>query len=140
MKRFLVLACAALTLGVAGCQDSTNPSAVLSGTYTLRTVNGNSLPTVTYEDATLTEEVLSGQITLDRNGNYTDVVTLRDTYHNGSGSETYTDPINGYWTLSGDQLTLTNQNNPNNPYYATVSGGQLTVSDNITGGISVYSK
>lgn len=143
MKRFLVLAfAAALTVTASACQDSTNPGAVLSGTYTLRTVNDKSPPVVVFADATLTEEVLAGRITLDQSGNYTDIVTLRDTPTNGSPSTTYDDQINGYWSLSGSQLTLTDVNDPTRPSYATVRNGQLLFT-NFSNGRSytvVYSK
>jgi hypothetical protein len=33
--------------------------------------------------------------------------------------------IDGTWALSGDELQLTDVNNPGNPYYATVSGNSL---------------
>ena len=144
MKRFLVLACAAaMTLTLGACQDSTNPSAVLSGTYTLRSVNNASLPVVVSADPTVTTEWLAGSITLDRNGNYTDVVTVRESYSNGAAPYVYDDPIYGTWYLSGDQLTLTNPDYPNDPHYATVSNGQLIFtyySDNGAPYTVLYSK
>jgi hypothetical protein len=128
MKRFIMLAfAAALSVGVSACRDNTSPSAVLSGTYTLRSVNNVAVPppVVIYADPTGTQELLGGYIRLDRNGTYTDVVTLRDTPPGGAPGQPYDDTINGTWALSGDQLQLTDVNYPGDPYYATVSGNSL---------------
>jgi len=52
------------------------------------------------------------------------------------------DVIIGYWTLSGNQLALTDRNYPNDPYIATVSGNTITFTDYSTGSAAtlVYSK
>ena len=145
MKRFLMLAfAAASSVGASACQDNTSPGAVLSGTYTLRTVNNVAVPppVIIYADPTVSQELLGGYIRLDRNGNYTDVVTLRDTPAGGFPGQPYDDVINGTWALSGDQLQLTDVNDPGNPYYYTVSGNQL-IATNYASGTTytvVYSK
>jgi len=143
MKRILMLAFAAvLSMSVSACQDNTSPGAVLSGTYTLRSVNNQPTPVILYDDFSGREELLGGYIRLDRNGTYTDVVTLRDTPPGSSPGQQYDDTINGTWSLSGDQLQLTDFTDPNNPYYATVSGSNL-IFQNYASGTSytiVYSK
>jgi len=145
MKRIFLLAiAAALTLGASACQDNTSPGAVLAGTYTLRSVNNVQVPppVILYADPTGTTELLGGYIQLDRNGNYTDVVTLRDTPPGGVPGQPYDDVINGTWSLSGNQLQLTDVTDPGNPYYATVSGSQL-IFQNYASGTSytvVYAK
>jgi hypothetical protein len=143
MKRFLMLAfAAALSIGASACQDNTSPGAVLSGTYTLRTVNNQQPPVILYADPTGTQEVLGGYIRLDRNGNYTDVVTLRDTPPGGVPGQPYDDIIDGTWALSGDQLQLTDVTDPGHPYYATVSGDNLIFTNYASGTqyTVVYSK
>lgn len=143
MKRFLMLAfAAALSIGASACQDNTSPGAVLSGTYTLRTVNNQQPPVILYADPTGTQELLGGYIRLDRNGNYTDVVTLRDTPPGGFPGQPYDDIIDGTWALSGDQLQLTDVTDPGNPYYATVSGDNLIFTNYASGTTYtvVYSK
>jgi hypothetical protein len=143
VKRFLVLAlAAALSVTASACSDTTSPGAVLAGTYTLRTVNNQQPPVIIYADPTGTQELLGGQIRLDQNGNYTDVVTLRDTPPGGSPGPAYDDTINGYWSLSGNTLTLTDVNDPNNPYFATVSNGSLIFTNYASGTqyTVVYSK
>jgi hypothetical protein len=115
---------------------------VLSGTYTLRTVNNQQPPVILYADPTGTQEVLGGYIRLDRNGNYTDVVTLRDTPPGGVPGQPYDDIIDGTWALSGDQLQLTDVTDPGHPYYATVSGDNLIFTNYASGTqyTVVYSK
>lgn len=129
MKRILMLAfAAALTMGASACQDTTSPGAVLSGTYTLQSVNNYSLPVVYYQDPTITTEVIGGQIQVNRDGTFTDVLTFRDTPAGGYPGTPYNDTIYGTWALSGNTLQFYDSNNSNNTYYGTVSGNQLILS------------
>ena len=135
MKRILMLAfAAALTMSASACQDTTNPSSVLSGTYTLRTIDGHA-PPVAVDAST---EITGGYIRIDRDGTFTDVITYRDTY---SGTST-DDTINGTWALSGNTVEFTDVRDPYNPYYAIVSNGQLQFTNTGTGYTytTVYSK
>jgi hypothetical protein len=135
MKRILMLAfAAALTMGASACQDTTNPSSVLSGTYTLRSINGQT-PPVTVDATT---EITGGYIRIDRDGTYSDVLTYRDLSSGISTDET----INGTWALSGNTVEFTDFNDPYNPYYASVSNGQIVFTNN-SGGYqytTVYAK
>jgi hypothetical protein len=141
MKRLLVLALSlAMTVTAAGCTDATGPQGALSGTYTLRSVNGSTLaPWTIVNTPQYTSEVLSSAVMLDANGNYSSVTHYRDTY-SGQAPTLVDDTITGYWTLSGSQLTLTDTTVPSQPftYYATISGSTITFNDNV--GVSVYSK
>jgi hypothetical protein len=127
MKRILMLAfAAALSMSASACQDTTNPSSVLSGTYTLRTINGQTPPVAV--DATT--EIVGGYIRIDRNGTFSDVITYRDA---SVGSSTYDDSINGTWALSGNTIEFTDVQDPYNPYYATVQNGQLVFTNYASG-------
>jgi hypothetical protein len=125
VKRLFSLALfAALATTVVSCSDSTSPSASLAGTYSLRTVNGSSLPVTLCCDAFgAPYQLLSAEISLDANGNYSSV----DRYSDGTQTAT------GYWTLSGDQLTLVA--NAGFQTFATVSGNQLVLTN--VGGTSM---
>lgn len=126
MKRILMLAfAAALTMGASACQDTTSPGAVLSGTYTLQSINNVPPPVVIYQDPTVTREAIGGQIQINRDGTFTDVVTYRDTPAGGYPGAPYNDTIYGTWSLSGNTLQFYDSSNPSNNYYATVSGNQL---------------
>lgn len=137
MKRLLVLAMAlATSLTAISCSDSTSPQASLSGTYTLRSVNGStSSPWLVY-NGSYADEVLSSTITLDAQGNYSTTTYGRTTYP-GSTPVGYTDTFGGYWTLSGSTLTLVDTYN-NVTYYATVSGSDIII--NASGLTQIYSK
>ncbi len=143
MKRILMLAfAAALSLGASACQDTSSPGAVLSGTYTLRTVNNQQPPVILYADPTGRTEVLGGQIQINRDGTYVDVATYRDTPAGGAPGIPYDDTIYGTWALSGSTLQFTDELHPGDPYFATVEGGQLYFV-NFSGGVqytTVYSK
>lgn len=123
MRRLLSVALAAVTvLAAAGCSDSTAPSASLSGTYTLRTINGQPTPaTLFYNNASDHVEIVSSQITLYTDGTYADNTRVQDTNY---GPTTVTDDNTvGYWTLSGSNLALTDRNDPTHVSYATAGGG-----------------
>ena len=129
MKRFLMLAfAAALSVGASACQDNTSPGAVLSGTYTLRTIANQTPPVpVDADPINGTTEVVGGYIRIDRNGEFTDVITYRNTPVGGVPGQPYDDHINGTWSLSGNTLQINDVLDPGNPYYATVSGNQLVL-------------
>jgi hypothetical protein len=141
MRRLLVLATVlATTLTVAGCNnDSTAPGASLAGTYTLQTVNGFPLPFTVTSSGPYSSDVIAGQIVLDANGNYTGVTTYND-YSSGTLVGQRNDTITGYWTLSGSQLTLVDASGQSGPYYATVSGNQLTVTGYNSGYVQVFTR
>lgn len=129
MKRILMLAfAAALSVSANACQDTTSPSASLSGTYTLRSINNYPPPVVYSQTGTTTTEVLGGQIQINQDGTFTDVLMLQDTQYGGVAGAPYNDTIYGTWALSGNTVEFYDSSNPNNTYYATVSGNQLSVS------------
>lgn len=133
MKRLLVLALSlALGFTATACTDSTGPGDAISGTYVLRTIGG-AAPPVTIGSL----EVIAGRIILDRNGDYAGVTTLRQ-----NGGSQFEDRIDGYWTVSGNQISLTDQFDPNNPYIGTVSNRTITISgfNSGSGYDEVYSK
>jgi hypothetical protein len=137
MRRLLVLAMAlTTTLTAVGCSDSTGPAGSLAGTYSLRSVNGSQPPVTIISGGGYSLEVLSGNIVLDAQGNYTGTVRYRET-EPGLQPVQYDDTIIGYWTLSGNELTLTDSQT-GDKYFATVSGSQITLSDGTY--TEVYSK
>lgn len=138
MKRLLVLALA-LALGVTAtaCTDSTSPGASIAGTYSLQTINGQPLPFVVNNSGSPYSEVLSSQISLDANGNYSSFTRYRDTYPGGQPN-LVDERATGYWTLSGSQITLTEIGYPNDPSFGTISGNRITFAD--FGFVLVYSR
>ena len=133
MKRLLVLALSlALGFTATACTDSTGPGDAISGTYVLQTIGGATLP-VTLGN----EQVIAGRIILDRNGDYLGITTLRQ-----NGGSQFDDRIDGYWTVSGNQIYLTDQFDPSRPYIGIVSNRTITISgfNSGSGYDEVYSK
>jgi hypothetical protein len=110
MRRALVLAAA---LALSACNmDATAPGTSVEGSYTLRTINGSSLPYTFNTGLTLTSEVL----TLYRDGTYQDL----SRYSDGStfvDSGDYTS-YNGSITFDSDRSSLI--------YQGSLSGSVLT--------------
>jgi len=107
---------------------------VLSGTYTLRTID-DQVPPVSIDAST---QITGGYILIDRDGSFTDVISYRDV---SSGIST-DDTINGTWALSGNTIEFTDVMDPYHPYYATVSNGELQFTNYASGYTytTVYSK
>ena len=130
MRRIaLLLAVVAL----AACNnDSTSPNGNVSGTYSLRTVNGNTLP-YTFSDGSV---LISDQLTLNSNGTYTDIANFSNANSN---------PEQGYWSINNNLITfneqtLNGQTGAN--YTGSLSGSVLTETFSVNGGTitEVYQK
>jgi hypothetical protein len=118
VKRLLSLALfAVLATGTVSCTDSTGPGSAIAGTYTLRTVGGTQVPVQLSG-----YQVIAGQIYLDANGDYTGITTIRQ----GGGTQ-FDDRIDGYWSVSGDQINLYDQTDPDFPYVGTISNNTITI-------------
>ncbi len=110
MRRILVLAVA---IALSACSmDATSPSGSVEGTYTLRTINGQSLPYTFSTGLTLSSE----QLTLHRDGTYDDV----SRYADGS-----TGIDQGYYTNYNGAITF-DSNRTSAVYQGSVSGNVLT--------------
>lgn len=87
----------AAVLVLAAC-DSTTPDLVVPGTYTLRSVEGRSLPATAIHG----DVVIGGMLTLTEDGLYRDSVAVRA----ADGSWTSYHLADGPYTLDGESLTL----------------------------------
>jgi hypothetical protein len=133
VKRLLSLALlTVLATGAVSCTDSTGPGSAVAGTYTLRSVNGVQPPVQLSG-----YQVISSQIVLDAAGNYSGFTTERDNF--GTQTNYRTD---GYWTLTGDQIYLYDQTQPNFPFVGTINNNTIVIYANNSGSgyDEVYSK
>jgi hypothetical protein len=123
VKRLLSLALlTVLATGAVSCADSTGPGTAVAGTYTLRSVGGTQPP------VQLTGyQVISSEIVLDDAGNYSSFTTERDNL----GTRTYR--IDGYWSVTGNQIYLYDQNFPNDPYIGQISNNTIIIYANNSG-------
>jgi hypothetical protein len=118
VKRLFRLALfAALATTAVSCTDSTGPGSAIAGTYTLRSIGGTA-PPVLVNGYT----VIAGQITLDAAGNFTGITTMQQ-----SNGVQFDDRIDGYWTVSGNQIALYDQLDQNNPYIGTITNNSITI-------------
>jgi hypothetical protein len=133
VKRLFRLALfAALATTAVSCTDSTGPGSAVAGTYTLRSIGGIQ-PPVLVNGYT----VISGRITLDAAGNYSGVTTLQQP----NGAQ-FDDRIDGYWTVSGNQIALYDQLDQNNPYIGNITNSSITILsyNSASGADEVYTK
>ena len=113
MNRIKAVAVALLVVSLAACNsDTTAPSVSIFGNYSLRTINGNSLPLTLSNGQVLTSDML----TLNTDGTFTDAAQFSDGtvsveqgfFTNNNGSITFTDANTGAQfagSLSGNVLT-----------------------------------
>jgi len=113
----------ALLLPLAACGgDGTGPDEDgVSGTYTLRTVNGNGLPFTLGDNGVQKVEVTGGRITLSEDLTYSEIRGYRTT---DNGLETTEDEeYEGTYTHVGTELLLTIEGVL---YPLSLSGGTIT--------------
>jgi hypothetical protein len=104
MKRRHLILSALVAFAVACGDATTGPSDEVVGTYTLRTVNGGSLPFTLVNSGSARIELLSSSVTLRQNSTFSAVLTVRQTV--GTLVTTQSDSSNGTWARSGSTLTL----------------------------------
>lgn len=124
-----------LALAACGGDKSTGPVAV-EGSYTLRTVNGQPLPGVVYQEPGYKLEVVSATLTLNADASFTDSGTWRET--NGTTVTTSSSTDVGTWTRNGNSFTLVYPAT-GGTLAGTISGSSLSFVVNNTVPV-VYSK
>ena len=130
-----MLAALVFVLVACGGDKATGPQTV-TGSYTLRTVNGANPPGVVYQDTQQKLEVIDGSLNLAANntwtgtlgGRFTDLTTNPSTVTNLPGL-----PLDGgTYTLSGNTLTLQDPTE-GLTFTGTVSNGTLTMNVDLIG-------
>ena len=134
---------ALLLLAIAACGGDkiTDPAAAISGTYTLQTVNGGSLPALVFADAEEKDEVTAGSLTLGPNRTWGVELTVLVTDLTDNSAIAIGLATNGTYTINGSSVTLSALG-IGAPLTGTVSGGKLTVATDVFGTPStlVFSK
>lgn len=104
-----------------------------TGTYTLKTVNGKSLPAVLIEvTGSYKLEITGGSVTLNEDNTFSGSISFRET--EGTTITTSTERDQGTYSKSGNLITF-NSPGTGSSFTGTLSGGTLTVTeeeDNIT--------
>ena len=135
-----LLALLAVVLPLSACGDGgTGPSAAdVTGTYTLPTANGVSLPATVYENSDFKFEVLSGALILTSDKRYREPVSFRVTDKASSQVFTASEEDTGTYTVKGSNITFTSADPDVGTYAGTVNNG--TISYTLEGVNLVYRK
>ena len=112
---------AAALLVLAACSDSTGPNARL-GTYSLVSINGQDLPVVVGTISGTTVEIISGEVTLNSNGTFTDRTDYRFT--SNAGVDTDFEIATGTYSVNGNNVTFLTSDGDS--YSMAISGQTLT--------------
>jgi hypothetical protein len=126
MRKLLAI-CAMLL--AAGCGDSTAPAGSVAGTWTLKTVNGFSVPFVSQQGGGNTIELTSDVITATASGSFTQMTVVKTT----TGGQVTIDsiPDAGTYTISGHTVTFDfTSDSPSGS--GVLDGNTLTVTTDIT--------
>jgi hypothetical protein len=115
-----------MSVVVLSCDDTTGPDDDLLGTWSLRSVSGQSLPYVLEQDATVKIELTGETVTLLASGRQTMVTLFRVT--DGGVVSTESVPASGNYTVTGSTLLLTFDNDTDT-YTAIVKDGNMTIDD-----------
>lgn len=130
-----LLAALVVALVACGGDKSTGPQSV-TGTYSLRTVNGGNPPAVVYQDAQAKLEVLDGTVTLAADNTWTGTLGARLTDFTTTPNQVLSKPglalSGGTYTVTGGSITL---NDPQDQltFSGTVSNGSMSVSVDLIG-------
>ena len=109
-----------------GGDKATGPNASITGNYTLRTVNGNTVPAVVFQNTTEKEELTAGNVNLNADRTWSGALSLRSTNLTNGATATLSLPANGTYTNNNGSITLTDASD-NSQLTGTVGGGTLTI-------------
>jgi len=126
------LLAATLTFAAACTNDATSPTVSITGNWSLRTLNGQSVP-VTVSTQTVTFTIVSENLTLNPDGSYNDIVN----YSNGTSSTEV-----GFYSVNNNLITFVDQTDNGFQYTGSISGNVLTSTSQSSSGTftSVYQK
>jgi hypothetical protein len=122
----LLPALALVVLAACGGDKATNPASdSISGVYSLRSVNGTSLPYTFHDGAdsyTLTNDV----ITIADGGTWSETFSYQQTVDGVSSTQTGSD--SGTWSRAGTSVSFDSYGGYN-AYFGTFTGSSLNLSD-----------
>ena len=121
-----VLAALAMLLVACGGDKATGPDPV-TGSYTLRTVNGGALPQTFYQDDVEKDQLFAGTISLAADHSWTGSLSVDATAIPGGQVLFHAPiPVSGTYALNASSITITDPHGLS--FSGTVSGGTMTLS------------
>jgi hypothetical protein len=130
----------ALALGIAvvSCKDATAPQVDLSGEFVLRSIGGDSLPTVVYQDDLIVQRITSSYLELDHDNFTIVIVFMNSPVADTTKGGTQISAAQGHIVRNGDQVDFYFVGSPT-PTPATLVDGAIKV-HTATRGDWVYRK
>jgi len=120
-----VLAALAMLLVACGGDKATAPDTV-SGSYTLRTVNGGSLPQTFYQDDVEKDQLYAGTISLSADHSWTGSLSVDATAIPGGQTLFHAPiPVSGTYSLNANSITITDPHGLS--FTGTVTGGTMSL-------------
>jgi hypothetical protein len=119
---------AALAMLLVACGgDTVSGPAPVTGTYTLRTVNGASLPATFYQDELERDDFFAGNVALASDNSWTGSLSVHQVAMPG-GSTLFNGalPVSGTYSLNNGAITLSDASH-GLVMTGSISGGTLTV-------------
>lgn len=107
MRAFILCGLLAAMAGCGGDVTAPNPNAAVVGNYVLSQVNGVTPPMVYFQNGAGRIDILSGSMSLRSDLSYTQTVTDRITYTDGTPTQTLPIVENGTFSVTGTQITFT---------------------------------
>lgn len=125
MRRHML---AALTMLLVACGgDTVSGPAQITGTYTLRTVNGSSLPATFYQDEIERDDFFAGNVSLASDNSWTGSLSVNAVALSGGTLFNGALPVSGTYSLNTGSITLSDAAH-GLVMTGAISGGTLTVS------------
>lgn len=122
----MIRAVALMSIALSACTDAGTGVGRLTGTYTLRTIDGDPVPaTLAYTSPSDHVELIEGQIRLAGDGSYTDRTRVSETKR-GVTTE-YLDDTAGRWSVSGSELVLVNDASAARVTRGSIGDGRITI-------------
>lgn len=124
MRRHML---AALTMLLVACGgDTVSGPAPITGTYTLRTVNGSSLPATFYQDEIERDDFFAGNVSLASDNSWTGSLSVNAVALSGGTLFNGALPVSGTYSLNTGSITLSDAAH-GLVMTGTISGGTLTL-------------
>ncbi len=133
-RRLAILGMLAMTMAACGDDDDDNPTTPtnITGTYTLRTVNGQQPPAMIFQAPGFRLDIRSAALTLNSGGTFDMTIGFRETDGTTTGTpDDYEEDFTGTWTRTGNTIQMVDEFE--DEYTGTVQGDGAIVFSNIQG-------
>jgi hypothetical protein len=125
----------ALLALACGSDSSTTPGGTIAGTWSLKTINGTSLPFIVAQTGADKLEIVSDVYVISGTGSFTETTTLRATTNGVATTQSVADA--GSYTLNGTAITV-RYNSDGSSVTGSWSGNTITVTQD--GLAAVYTR